>query len=158
MKINKKGEGYVSTCFMILIYCILIAVFVSFVTAVSIVRITKRNTYKIIDGYVTAKSIEEFNSIKVGTDHTEQLDNELFIDYFCEYNNLTKNGDALVAYTEDGEEKYRVTNLNISFIQDNTLKLKTEYVIEIPVSFGDFDIVIAEVPITIKSKYTDKFS
>ena len=143
---------------MILIYCIAIALFVSFVTAVSIVRITKRNTYKVIDGYVTAKSIEEFNSVKVGTDHTEHLDNELFIDYFCEYNNLTKNGDALVAYTEDGEEKYRVTNLNISFIQDNTLKLKTEYVIEIPVSFGDFDIVKAEVPITIKSKYTDKFS
>ena len=158
MKNNKRGEGYVSTCFMILIYCIMIAVFVSFVTAVSIVRITKRNTYKVIDGYVTSKSIESFNSIKVGTDQTEQLDNELFLDYFCEYNNLTKEGNDLIAYTDAGEEKYRVTNLSLSFIQENTLKLKTEYVIEIPISFGNFDIVNAEVPITIKSKYTDKFS
>lgn len=158
MRLNKRGEGYVSTCFLILIYCIVIAVFVSFIMAVNTVRIVKRNTYKVIDGYVTAKSIDEFNSVKVGTDHAEQIDNELFIDSFCEYNNLTKNGTNLIAYTEDGEEKYRIKNLNLSFIQDKTLKLKTEYVIEIPVSFGEFDVVKAEVPISIKSKYTDKFS
>lgn len=155
---NKKAEGYVRTSIMILIFCIAIAVFMSFLTAVNIVRISKRNTYKIIDGYVTAKSIEEFNSIKTGTDYTEQIDNDTFTDYFCEYNSLTRNGNILIARTESGYEKYRITNLNLSFIQDNTLKLQVDYIITIPVSFGDFEVFNAEVPITIKSKYTDKFS
>lgn len=155
---NKRAEGYVRTAVMILIFCIGIAVFMLFVTAVNIVRISKRNTYKVIDGYVTEKSIESFNSIKTGTDYTEQLDIENFIDYFCEYNAMTKIGSELIAKTQDGNEKYRVKNLNISFIQDKTLKLQVDYVIIIPVSFGDFNIFKAEVPISIKSKYTDKFS
>lgn len=155
---NKSAEGYVRTAVMILIFCIGIAVFMSFVTAVNIVRISKRNTYKVIDGYVTEKSIESFNSIKTGTDYTEQLDIENFIDYFCEYNAMTKIGSELIAKTQDGNEKYRVKNLNLSFIKDKTLKLQVDYVIIIPVSFGDFNIFKAEVPISIKSKYTDKFS
>jgi len=155
---NKRAEGYVRTAVMILIFCIGIAVFMSFVTAVNIVRISKRNTYKVIDGYVTEKSIESFNSIKTGTDYTEQLDIENFIEYFCEYNAMTKIGSELIAKTQDGKEKYRVKNLNLSFIKDKTLKLQVDYVIIIPVSFGDFNIFKAEVPISIKSKYTDKFS
>lgn len=154
---NKRAEGYVRTSIMILIFCIGIAVFMSFLTAVNIVRISKRNTYKVIDGYVTVKSIEEFNSIKTGTDHTEQLDEDDFIDYFCDYNGMTKSGNTLIAKTAEGYEKYRVTDLQLSYIMDNTLKLQVDYVITIPVSFGDFEVFNAEVPITIKSKYTDKF-
>lgn len=155
---NKRAEGYVRTSIMILIFCIGIAVLISFLTAVNIVRISKRNTYKVIDGYVTAKSIEAFNSIKIGSDYIEQLDEETFTDYFAEYNGMTKNGNMLIAKTDSGNEKYRVTDLNLSFIQDKSLKLQVDYIITVPVSFGDFDVFKAEVPITIKSKLTDKFS
>ena len=78
MKINKKAEGYVRTCIMILIFCIGIAVFSSFLLAVNTVRISKRNTYKVIDGYVTMKSIEAFDSIKTGTDYISSFDEEDF--------------------------------------------------------------------------------
>ena len=154
---NKRAEGYVRTSIMILIFCIGIAVFMSFLTAVNIVRISKRNTYKVIDGYVTVKSIEAFNSIKTSNDYIEELDEEEFTDYFCEYNSMTKNGNVLIAKTDSGYEKYRVTDLQLSYITDNTLKLQVDYVITIPVSFGDFEVYNAEVPITIKSKLTDKF-
>lgn len=155
--INKRAEGTIRISIMILIFCIGIAVFMNFMTAVNLVRICKRNTYKVIDGYVTANSIESFNSIKTGTDYTEQLDKDTFIDYFCEYNCMTKNGNALIAKTSSGIEKYKVTNLNLNFIQDKSLKLQVDYIITIPVSFGDFDVINAEIPITIKSKLTDKF-
>ena len=154
---NKRAEGYVRTSIMILIFCIGIAVFTSFLTAVNIVRISKRNTYKVIDGYVTEKSIESFNSIKTGTDYTEQLDQAVFIDYFCEYNGMTKSGDTLIAETNGGYEKYRVKDLQLSYILDNTLKLRVEYIITVPISFGDFDVFKVEIPITVKSKLTDKF-
>ena len=154
---NKKAEGYVRTSIMILIFCIAIAVFMSFLTAVNTIRISKRNTYKVIDGYVTIKSIEAFNSIKTSNDYIENLDEDDFIEYFCEYNGMTKNGNTLIAKTDSGYEKYRVTDLQLSYILDNTLKLQVDYIITVPISFGDFEVFNAEVPITIKSKLTDKF-
>ena len=158
MKSNKRAEGYVRTCIMIFIFCIAIAVFTSFLLAVNTVRISKRNTYKVIDGYVTAKSIDAFDSIKMGTNYIESFDEETFTDYFCEYNGMTKNGSVLIAKTNTGIEKYRVSNLELSFIEDKTLKLKVEYLITIPISFGNFNVMNAEVPITINSKLTNKFS
>ena len=90
--------------------------------------------------------------------HTKQECVEL-VKQIAKLPNIYIKGLMTVApYTENAEEKYRVSDLNISFIQDKSLKIKAEYTIEIPVSFGDFDLVTAEVPITIKSKYTDKFS
>lgn len=158
MKINKKAEGYVRTCIMILIFCIGIAVFSSFLLAVNTVRISKRNTYKVIDGYVTMKSIEAFDSIKTGTDYISSFDEEDFKDYFCEYNGLQENGNEMIAKTTTGIEKYRVSDFELSFIENQRLKMQVKYVITIPVSFGDFSVMSAEVPITVKSKLTDKFS
>ena len=80
--LNKRAEGYVSTCIMILVFCIVLALFINFITAINVVRISKRNTYKLLDGYVTQKSIESFNSIKVGNDYTELLDEEAFTNHF----------------------------------------------------------------------------
>ena len=154
---NKRAEGYIRTCIMIFIFCIGIAVFMSYLTAVSMVKISKRNTYKIIDGYVTQCSIEAYNAIKVGTDYLETFDEEIFKEYFCQYNDLQKLGNTYIAKTEQGEEKYRVTNLHLSFIAENTLKMQVDYIITIPIFFGGFNVFNAEVPITIKSKLTDKF-
>ena len=154
---NKRAEGYVRTSIMILIFCIGIAVFISILLAVNTVRISKRNTYKVIDGYVTVKSIEAFNSIKTSNDYIEQLDEEDFIEYFCEYNGMTKSGNVLIAKTAGGVEKYRVTDLQLSYILDNTLKLQVDYVITVPISFGDFDVFKAEITMTIQSKLTDKY-
>ena len=154
---NKRAEGHIGTCIMIFICCVCIAVFTSLLLAVNTARISKRNTYKVIDGYVTAKSIEAFNSIKTGTDYIESFDKDSFIEYFCEYNGLQKSGNVLISKTDTGFEKYRVSNLNVNFIEDKTLKLQVEYVITIPINFGDFSVMSAEVPITVKSKLTNKF-
>ena len=103
------------------------------------------------------KSIEAFDSIKTGTDYISSFDEEDFKDYFCEYNGLQENGNEMIAKTNTGIEKYRVSNLNVNFIEDKTLKLQVEYVITIPINFGDFSVMSAEVPITVKSKLTNKF-
>ena len=34
---NKRGDGYITTCVMVVIICMLVAVFVTFTTAVSVV-------------------------------------------------------------------------------------------------------------------------
>ena len=155
---NKRAEGYIGTSIMIFIFCIAIALFISFVTTVNIIHISKQNTIKVIDSYVTLKSIEEYESLRVGEDYTEQLDNEAFKEQFRKYNNLTQNDDMLIANNEAGKEIYRISDLELSFIEEKTLKLQAHYVITVPVTFGEFNIFEANVPITIKSKYVNKFS
>ena len=154
---KRRAEGHIGTCIMIFIFCIGIAVLASYLLAVNTARITKKNTYKVIDGYVTAKSIEAFNSIKFGTDYIESFDENDFKEYFCEYNGMSQSGNVFIARTEDGIEKYRVSDFELSFIEDKTLKLQVEYVITIPISFGDFNLINAHVPVKIKSKLINKY-
>lgn len=155
---SKRAEGYIGTTIMILIACIVIGIIMSLLTAVNIARISKRNTYKVIDGFVTLNSIEIFNSIKSGHDYTTVIDKDSFKEYFCQYNDLTDGGATLTAYTADGDIKYTIKNLDISFIKKNSLKLQVDYTLEIPLSFGDFTMFKSTVPITVKSRYTNKFS
>lgn len=155
---SKSAEGYIGTTIMILIACIVIGIIMSLLTAVNIARISKRNTYKVIDGFVTLNSIEIFNSIKSGHDYTTVIDKDSFREYFCQYNDLTDGGTTLTAYTTDGDIKYTIKNLDISFIKKNSLKLQVDYTLEIPLSFGDFTMFKSTVPITVKSRYTNKFS
>lgn len=155
---NKRAEGYIRTCLMILIFCIAIAVFMSFLNAIHIVRISKQNTYKVIDGFVTLCSIDAFNSIKVGSDYIEHIDTNAFESYFEEYNGLEQSGTTLISKTDSGYEKYRLTDLSVSFVEENTLKMQVDYTLTIPIKFGNIAVANATVPISVKSKLTDKFS
>ena len=50
---NKKGEGYVSTCVMIVVICMLLSVFVTFAVAVNTVKTVERNSRVVLDSFVT---------------------------------------------------------------------------------------------------------
>ncbi|MEE1075084.1 MAG: hypothetical protein U0K93_06370 [Acutalibacteraceae bacterium] len=154
---TKRAEGYVQTCIMIFIFCIGISVLTTLLLAFNTVRITKRNTYKVIDSYVTEKSIEAYNAIKTSSNTFEGLDKEEFKDCFCEYNNLENNGSVLISKTEDGKEKFRITSFYFNYLEDQTLNMRVRYIINIPIGFGDFRVMTAKVPVIIQTKLKDKF-
>lgn len=60
---SKRAEGYVSTCVMIVIICMLLSVFVTFAVAVNTVKTVKRNSRVVLDSFVMQNSIEIYNSI-----------------------------------------------------------------------------------------------
>ena len=154
---NKRGEGYITTCVLIVALCMLFAVFMSFVTAVNVIRISRRNTKNVLDSFVMLNSTKIYDSLKCYSDQTNTFSESGFRTYFCEYNSLTESGDTLIAITENGDEKYTVKDLNISFEQENELKLKVEYVLSVPVSFGSFDLVRANVPVRVITRFDSKF-
>ena len=55
---NKKGEGYVSTCVMIVVICMLLSVFVTFAVAVNTVKTVECNSRVVLDSFVMQNSIE----------------------------------------------------------------------------------------------------
>ena len=54
---NKRGDGYFQACVMILILCMLIAVCLTFVTAVNTIRVVERNARIVLDSFVMENAI-----------------------------------------------------------------------------------------------------
>lgn len=154
---NKKGEGYISTCVIIVIMCILFSVFMSFVTVVNTVRISKRNTKNVLDSFVAENSIDIYNSVKVGQNTLYQFDEDKFKEKFISYNELTDCGSYLKAETADGAEKYRIKNLEINFAGSTKLNLRVDYDIAVPLTFGGFDLINANIKVSVKTNFSAKF-
>ena len=67
---NKRGEGYIQVCVLIIVICMILSVFVTFASAVNVVRLTERNTKTVLESYVTKNSIEIYNAIKKSHEST----------------------------------------------------------------------------------------
>lgn len=154
---NKRGDGYIPACVMIVILCMLIAVIMTFASAVNMIRISERNARIVLDSFVMKNSIEIYNSVKNGNDYTEFLDNSEYISEFSSYNSLDLSGNLLYSYGEDGSELYRTTKPRIVFTEEKSLKIAAEYSITVPLYFAGVRVTEVTVPIKAVSKFNDKF-
>lgn len=154
---NKRGEGYITICVSVVIFCMLISIFVTFASAVNIVRQTERNSRVVLDSFVMKNSIVIYNSIKQGNDITAPLNRNEYISEFSSFNSLDIRGNMLYSYNEDGNEQYRLTKPTISFVQDNHLKIQVQYTIKIPLYFAGIKVSEAVIPITVVSRFDEKF-
>ena len=154
---NKRGDGYIGTCVMILILCMILSIFIEFVATVNVIRISERNARIVLDSFVMENSIEIYDSIKTGTDFTEVVDVEQYISKYSEYNSLDFNGNMLYCVGDDGEELYRQTIPTVRLIEENRLKIIAEYAITVPLYFAGQQVTEVTVPITVTSKFNPKF-
>lgn len=154
---NKRGDGYIGTCVMILILCMILSIFIEFVATVNVIRISERNARIVLDSFVMENSIEIYDSIKTGTDFTEVVDVEQYISKYSEYNSLDFNGNMLYCVGDDGEELYRQTIPTVRLIEENRLKIIAEYMITVPLYFAGQQVTEVTVPITVTSKFNPKF-
>lgn len=154
---NRRGDGYIGTCVMILILCMILSIFIEFVATVNVIRISERNARIVLDSFVMENSIEIYDSIKTGTDFTEVVDVEQYISKYSEYNSLDINGNMLYCVGDEGEELYRQTIPTVRLIEENRLKIIAEYTITVPLYFAGHQVTEVTVPITVTSKFNPKF-
>ena len=154
---NKRGEGYIGPCIMVVAICMIIAVLVSLVAAVNVIHITKRNSKIVLDSFVIENSITIYDSLKNGYDYTEYFDAEVYIENLCDFCTFAKGEEFLYAYTEEGNLKYKISRPVLSFSSDSQLKLIANYTVYYPIDFNGIVIDIAEIPITVESKFKEKF-
>lgn len=155
--LNKKGDGYIPICILIVILCMMLAIFINFVSAVNIVRQTKRNARVVLDNYVMQNSIEIYDEIKNGNDHIEVIDTSSYINAFSSFNSLDLSDDMLYCYDDEGNELYRIMIPVISFVQEKQLKIKLEFDIIIPMYFAGIRVVEATVPVNVTSLFNEKY-
>ena len=154
---NKRGDGYIQACVMILILCLLIAVCLTFATTVNTIRVVERNVRIVLDSFVMENSIIIYDSIKNGHDFTEAVDVSQFRIKLADYNDLTQSRQYYCHYDPDGNLDYRITAPVLSMTQTNSLKIAANYTITIPLYFAGIQVTQVSIPVTVESKWTDKF-
>ena len=154
---NKKGEGYVSTCVMIVIICMLLSIFITFILTVGIVKQVRRNSRVVLDNYVMEKSIEIYDSIKTSDSSNVAIDNERYIELLCHYCTFHKSTQMIYNYGENKEVLYYLSEPELGFEEYNKLKIYVRYNLYIPIYFSGIHIDTVTVPIKISSIYRDKF-
>ena len=154
---NKRGDGYVFPCVMILVLCMVLSVFIFFYSTASWIRITKENTKTVMDSYIIKNSIEIYNSIKQGNEYTEALDANVYIDDLCDFCTLVNKGNYLYAYDSKGKVQYQMTKPYFTFQVDNTLKIRVHYTLYVPIWFNGKAVGAASIPVTIDSAFSEKF-
>ena len=102
-------------------------------------------------------SIIIYDSIKNGHDFTESVDINDYRTKLISYNTLTASGNDLYHYTADGGWDYRITKPTLSMTESHTLKIAAHYTITIPLYFAGIQVTTVSVPMTVESKWTDKF-
>lgn len=154
---NKRAEGYITPCVMIVIVCMLLSVFVTFFSSVNVVRMMERNSKTVLESYVMKNSIIIYNSIKQGNDVTSSLDTMDYIDTLCEFCPLEKQGSRLYSKDADGRVRYYISIPQVGFTQNNRLKLYVRYTLYVPVYFNGVAVSTAVIPTTVKINLDEKF-
>lgn len=154
---NKRGEGYIPICVTTVILSMLLSVFISFVSAVHVIRQTERNARIVLDSFVTTNAIAIYDSIKNGGDDTEAPDDTSYILAFSSFNSLDFRDGMLYRDDENGTELYRTTVPCVGFVQDKHLKVQSSFVITVPLYFAGVQVTEVTVPITVVSRWNEKF-
>ena len=135
----------------------MLAIFITFVSAVNIVRQTKRNSRVVLDNYVMQNSIEIYDEIQNGTTDLAELDSDRYADALASFCTFEKSGVYMYSLDSEGNTQYRITKPILSYTTDNKLMLKVDFNVIIPIDFAGIHINDAVVPVSITSEFKSKF-
>ena len=154
---NKRGEGYVSVCVLLIIVCMILSVFVTFASAVNVVKMTERNSRVVLGNLVMRGAIDTYQSIKKGNDENAIIESQEYIDEFCEFCTFEKAAHFLYHKDANGKDEFRITYPQVGYSVTKKLKYYVSYTVYVPVYFCGIQVSTATIPITVESKYTEKF-
>ena len=154
---NKRGEGYVQVCVLIIVICMILSVFVTFASAVNVVRLTERNSKTVLESYLMKNSIEIYDSIKQGNNDADSLNANVYISDLADFCTFVKIGNYYYHKDESGRTEYYISKPTVGFTETGKLKLYVSYNLYIPIYFDNVRIKTAKIPITVKIDLNEKF-
>ena len=154
---NKRGEGYVQVCVLIIVICMILSVFVTFASAVNVVRLTERNSKTVLESYLMKNSIEIYDSIKQGNNDADSLNANVYISDLADFCTFVKIGNYYYHKDENGRTEYYISKPTVGFTETGKLKLYVSYNLYIPIYFDNVRIKTAKIPITVKIDLNEKF-
>ena len=154
---NKRGEGYVKVCVLVIVICMILSVFVTFASAVNVVRLTERNSKTVLESYLMKNSIEIYNSIKQGNNDADALNASMYICDLAEFCKFVKVGNYYYHRDANGRTEYYISKPTVGFTQTGKLRLYVSYTLYVPIYFDNVKISTAQIPTTVKIDLEERF-
>lgn len=154
---NKRGEGYVQVCVLIIVICMILSVFVTFASAVNVVRLTERNSKTVLESYLMKNSIEIYDSIKQGNNDADSLNANVYITDLADFCTFVKVGNYYYHRDENGRTEYYISKPTVGFTETGKLRLYVSYNLCVPIYFDNVKISTAKIPITVKIDLEERY-
>ena len=154
---NKRGEGYVQVCVLIIVICMILSVFVTFASAVNVVRLTERNSKTVLESYLMKNSIEIYDSIKQGNNDADSLNANVYISDLSDFCTFVKVGNYYYHRDENGRTEYYISKPTVGFTETGKLRLYVSYKLYVPIYFDNVKISTAQIPITVKIDLEERY-
>ena len=154
---NKKGEGYIQVCVLVIVLCMVLSVFVTFASAVNVVRLSERNTKTVLETYVTKNSIEIYNSIKQGTNDADTINTDEYISDLTDFCTFVKTANYYYHRDANGRTEYYISKPTVGFTESGKLRLYVNYTLFIPIYFDNVRISTVRIPTTVKLDLDERF-
>ena len=154
---NKRGEGYVKVCVLVIVICMILSVFVTFASAVNVVRLTERNSKTVLESYLMKNSIEIYDSIKQGNNDADSLNANVYISDLSDFCTFVKVGNYYYHRDENGRTEYYISKPTVGFTETGKLRLYVSYNLYVPIYFDNVKISTAKIPITVKIDLEERY-
>ena len=154
---NKRGDGYIKVCVLIIVLCMMLSAFVIFANTVSVVRLTERNVKTVLETYVTKNSIAIYNSIKQGTNDADSIDANEYISDLAGFCTFVKVGNYYYHKDANGRTEYYISKPTVGFTESGKLRLYVRYTLYVPIYFNSIRISTAKIPTTVKLDLEERF-
>ena len=154
---NKRGEGYIQVCVLIIVLCMILSVFVTFASAVNVVRLVERNSKTVLESYLTKNSIVIYNSIKQGNNDADSLNANEYISDLASFCTFEKSGNAYYHRDANRRTEYYISKPTVGFTEDERLRLYVSYTLYVPIYFNNTRISTVKIPTTVKINLDERF-
>ena len=153
---DKHGEMYLRACFLILIICMVFYLVYTFCLTIIMINGQRKSAMQVLDHYTQYNAIEIYDSIKMKVDDTDSLDASVYITDLCTAQDLTTEDDTYCVYNSHGEYTYVVSDVTMTYTEDQTTKIQVTYHLNVPIRFMGITTWV-DVPLTIYSRLDPKF-
>ena len=142
---------------LILVIVAVFSIVYTYTSVISVVQLSRENSKVVLDSFVTTNSTIIFGNIKQGNNFTGSVNTEDYRTALIHFCTLDEDGEALYSNDSDGNEKYSITALQMSYHEENELEIVVTYTLSVPVRFAGNTVTTAHIPIEIVSALTEKF-
>ncbi len=153
---NKDGKMYIQAVVYIIILMMVFLLLLTFTLAVSVASSQQKSAEQILDQYIQLNSIMIYSEVKEHSDKTAEMLQSLYVEKLVEQQDLTLQDGIYCSLNEDGDPRYKVSNIELDFEVDYTAKAVLKYNLSVPMSFMG-TVIWPDIPVSITSRFNPKF-
>lgn len=153
---NKRGEAYIGACVIIIVFMMIFSSLFYYTMAVVQAKGQRKEAMQLLDAYTQENAQEIYNSIKLQNDGTADVYTDKYKQKLCDATGLTEEDGVLVSISQQGIYRYKISNIEMSFVVEESTQIRVDYVLTVPlIIVGKTQWV--DIPITIYTSFNPKF-